>query len=338
MRHLFLSFIIILVAIPGIAQKTKTKGVTFNYMHYPKSPLPLNIKTYSVETSNTSTRMKIGSDRESQYLVLQGFKQVETSEADVRLVFELYGIQTNVDIKEEEKTEKVNDKEVKVKYYYYQIISSISGKFTITDKLGSSIYENKFSGSKYQNVLKSGLFKTKADAQAEFNKKKKNLINLSDNNAVDNALTSIKNHMDNEYAYFMTSMNESVATGKGKKYDYSDLDEAQEKFLLAVDYFNNRDTADYAKVANECITIWEKALEELDPKSKKTRISKKNGDWFYRNIATAYLYLEEFDKAIEAMNKAFEIDKGFLGKHQMAEIKDRKYRFEKNQERIKSNL
>jgi len=339
MKKVLVLFFAMLVILPSVAQKAKVRSARFKYIHYPKNPLPLWVKTYSVEVTNTSTRLKVGSDRISEYLTLQGFKEAETGTvADVKLVFELHGVQTSADIHTKEETKKEDDKEVKVTYYYHQVISKVAGKFTIIDKNGKEVSKDIFNGKDFENVSKSGLFKTRKEAQADYNKRKNGIISSSDNTALDNALSTFKGSMDKNFGYYMANDDAIVATGKGKKHDYSDLDAALEKFTEAANYYNSEDQEKYNELAKECIKIWETALEEFDLKNKKARISKKNADWLYLSMASAYLYMNEFDKAIECMNKGQEIDSGLQSKSILANIKDRKYCFQKNQEREQEKI
>lgn len=79
-------------------------------------------------------------------------------------------------------------------------------------------------------------------------------------------------------------------------------------------------------------------MEEYNPNDKKSRVSKKNADSFYYNIANAYLYMNEFDTAIEYINKGLEIDNSIFIKAMITDIKDRKLRYKKNQEREQGKI
>ena len=330
MKRTILLILAIVMLISAQAQKAKFQNVTFTSMHYPLSPLSINIKTYSVNVSNTSTRIKIGEDREREYLVLEGFERVSPDKADIMLNFELYGVQTNADVLSKEETSKVDGKDVKKTYYYHQVISTSSSKFSIVDKAGNVIYNQMMQGKDYENISQSSYFNTKAEAEADYNKKKGGIINSSDNATVGNVMSAIKNYMNNHYGYYKINLSATIATGKGKDFDYSDADQALAKYEEGVSLYNAGNQEGYNKIAMECIEIWKKMLEEYNPEDKKARISKKNADVFYYNISNAYLYMNEFDKAIEYINKGLEVDNSVFVKAMIPDIKDRKNRYEKN--------
>ncbi len=339
MKKVFILILALSVFFPAMAQKAKVRTARFQYMHYPKSPLPNWVKTYSTETTSTSTRMKVAGDQERTFLVLRGFEKAELgTPADVKLVFELYAVKTKADILTKEETKKVDDKEVKKTYYYHQVTSDIAGKFMIVDKNGTEIYKDEFREGDFQNVAKSDLYTTKSEAQTDYNKRKDAIISKSDNAALEKAMSAYKTYMDNYYGYYTAFDDALVATGKGKKHDYSDLDAALEKFQQAAEFYNSGNKEKYKELATECIKVWETALQEYDPDNKKARISKKNADWINFSIASAYLYLDDFDKAIEYMNKGQEIDAGLQSRSVLASIKDRKYRYEQNKAREEGKI
>lgn len=338
MKKIFLLILTLSLIIPLQAQKAKLKNVSFSYMHYPLNPLSKDIKTYGVSVSNTSTRVKIGEDREREYLVLEGFERVSPDKADIMLNFELHGVQTSSDIHTKEEKSKVDGKEVTKTYYYHEVVSTASIKFSMVDKSGNIIYTQVFQGKDYENRSQSSFFNTKAEAEADYNKNKNGIINSSDNATVTKIMTAIKNYLTNQYGYYQTSSAATIATGKGKDSDYADADQLVIKFQEAANLFNAGKQEEYNKLAMECIEGWEKILEEFDPNNKKARISKKNADVFYYNISNAYLYMNEFDKAIEYINKGLEVDNSVFVKMMIPEIKDRKTRYLKNLEREKGKI
>lgn len=96
-----------------------------------------------------------------------------------------------------------------------------------------------------------------------------------------------------------------VYSGKGKIYDYTELDGAYEKAVLAYKSIkkNGLNTNDLGAL-KECITIWEKELETADLEDKKARISKSITKGLHENIINASLFMFDFDKA-KSHSKAF---------------------------------
>lgn len=92
-----------------------------------------------------------------------------------------------------------------------------------------------------------------------------------------------------------------VFTAKGKAFDYSELDQAQEMAMGAYESFReqgpNAQGIDQLKSA---IQVWEKEVAQLDEEDKKARINKSVGKGLYENLANAYLYVYDVDAAIKA--------------------------------------
>ena len=333
MKKTILLILAIGMLLPVLAQKHKLKNVGITYMHYPSKPLSMDIKTYAVNVTNTSTRIKIGGDRERQYFQLEGFEKVTPDKADIMLNFELYGVQTNAEVLTKEETTKVDGKDVKKTYYYHEVVSTASSKFSIVDKAGTVIYTQLMQGKDYENRSQSSYFNTKAEAEADYNKNKDGIVNSSDNATITKIMSAIKDYINNNYGYYKVSSSVTIATGKGKDSDYADADLLVTRFEEAANLYNAGKQDEYNKIAAECIAGWEKILEEYDPNNKKARISKKNADAFYYNISSAYLYMNEFDKAIEYINKGLEVDKSVFVKMMIPDIQDRKFRYQKNLDR-----
>lgn len=101
-----------------------------------------------------------------------------------------------------------------------------------------------------------------------------------------------------------------VYSVKSKEYDYSDINTAsevaQEAFKGLKDDAENQ--AAQGKL-NEALSLWEKALEESTPKVKDSRVNKKVTKALAENIAIAYMYLREYDKAQKVLSTAMVLEK-----------------------------
>lgn len=328
---LFLAFI----PMSLYAQKAKHRSIGFKYYHLPSEPLLGAAKSFSITVSNTSTKVKVGNGRINKYLVLDGFERVEPQKADVLMQFSIYDVHTNASINSKEVEVKEDDKKVKKTKYFYHVSSETLAKFEMKYKTGQAIKLMSFNGSKYLFEAESGLFNTKKEAQDAFNKNKKALLQNADDSGLEKVLTDIRAFVFDHYAYQYSTVYESIATGKGKKHDYSDLDLALELYRnAAAEYGLKGVSSEFIRISNECIDIWKKAISEYDAGNKKARISRKNIDALYMNISIAYMYMTEFDTAIQAMEAALSVGKSDgYEKAQIRKIKERKKRYELNEKR-----
>ena len=91
---------------------------------------------------------------------------------------------------------------------------------------------------------------------------------------------------------------------------------------------------EFIRKSNQCIDVWKSAISEFDASNKKARISRKNIDKLYANIAFAYLYMNEFEKARQTVKVAMTVGKyESTEKSYIKKINDREARFKLNEKR-----
>lgn len=337
MNKKILIILLVLLPISLNAQKARLRSASFNYYHLPADPLNGAANSYGLIVNNTSTKVKIGNDRVGKYLVLKGFEKKNISDADVIMELSVHGVQTNADIKSKEVEEKVDDEKVKKTKYYYYVSSKTSAKFEMRYKSSVLIKSMNFDGGDFLYEKESGLYDSKTEAQNAFNKNKKTLLQNADDSGLESILEHILAYVDDHYAYYYITKSETIATGKGKKYDYTDLDNALARYKdAAAEYGLNGVSEVFISISNECIDMWKNAISEYDAGNKKARISPKNIDYLYWNIGIAYLYMNDFDNALKTMQAALTVGKSkYSEKAQITFIKNRKTRYELNEKRKK---
>ncbi len=335
MKKIILFALLSFLTINLTAQKARVRSVGFRYYHLPRNPLNGSVTTYATIINNTSTKVKIDAARENTYLVLQGFEKTTPSKAGVIIEFSIFGVQSKVDIKSKEITEKIDDKEVKKTKYYYYISSKTAAEFKLKYVSGQVIKSANFNGGSYLYEKKSGLYDSKVAAAKDFNKNKVALEKNADNAGLELVLEWIKKYLDDNHGYYYTTEYVSISTGKGKKHDYTDLDEALALYKeAAAEYGVQEVSAGFIDKSNKCIEVWKSAISEFDASNKKARISRKNIDELYANIAFAYLYMNEFEKARQTVKQALTVGKADgMEKSYIRQIDEREKRYKANEKR-----
>jgi hypothetical protein len=121
----------------------------------------------------------------------------------------------------------------------------------------------------------------------------------------------------NELGYIKTKYNMAFIRGKGGKFDYSDLSNAFEDMksvnMILKDVFKDKakrydNLTDAMKIElngklDNCIKIWENAIKEYIPKTKKTRIGDKIIDHLYLNLSAAYFLKDNWSKASKLLKE-----------------------------------
>ena len=69
-------------------------------------------------------------------------------------------------------------------------------------------------------------------------------------------------------------------------------------------FVNDVDKVNAKENIFKAIEIWEKQLEQSDLSNNKSRINKKSTALLFANLAEAYLWVDQFDKAGLFINKA----------------------------------
>jgi hypothetical protein len=131
------------------------------------------------------------------------------------------------------------------------------------------------------------------------------------------SFSSFRASLVNEFSYVKSQYNMAFVQGRGGKFDYSDLLSAFEemksinKTLKGV--FKNKtkryeNFSDVSRIElnnklDNCIKIWENAIQEYIPKTKKTRIGDKIIDHLYLNLSAAYFLKDNWSKASELLTK-----------------------------------
>jgi len=280
---------------------------------------------------------------ERRALELKGFEEAERfDDADVQITFEIHGVKLASDIESKQRTVKKDDKEVTITEYYYTVSAKPAGQLLIQLKDGQKVYNSSFSGKMYEHNIKSVMYKTKSAAVNAYKKSEDSILEETSRDAVKNVTNRMSYLINDKYGYYYYGAFEKICSGKSKKHDYGDLNELLATFKQAVDLYNQKDYEAYSQLAKECIAGWEKALTEFNPNDKKAakkgRINKKIADRLHYNIAAAYLYMNQFDKATLYTKNALLIDASLGGRNLLNEIDTKKIRYQKNQQRENKEL
>lgn len=299
---LFLCFI----ALSAYPQKYQSEKLKVNYTMYPSGPLPLKVKTYTVNIENKDKYFKLEND-EIKLLQISGFEKVE-SNGDLEVTLSISGFNIDAKVVSVEKKVKVDSTTVTKTVYKYLISVGCAGNFAIVPKDSTkAIYSYKINPAYAKDDLGSFEFATQGAAETQLNVNRERIINDLKHKSLQKELKSISNFVQDKIGYLPSSMNIEIATGSGKKFDYSDLDNAQKDFIDAISKYNNGDFNGYCQIASNCIGVWDKVVTEYNPDDSKARIGKKNVDNFYMNIVYASLFMNDFTRSLLALNKHDEL-------------------------------
>ncbi len=342
-KILLLLAVLSVLGLQSFAQRLDKEKGRLAYTQLPLTPLPAEISSYWVNIdlgyifsgdSKTETLNKIKAAATISHLE-------KTADQGVELLVRLETYyKSEVVFSSFEKKEKRDDKEVTVTYYFVTFDYKYPLYFEVKLPGEMDALNSGFSNSSNNMVnYRSSDFKTARERNDWWNANYKTLQSNLRTTLLNTNVSNLKNTLEDLYSYGKnTKYTEFVAVKKFKKFEYPDLDLALEKVKTAIDniaetdiVFNDKFTANM----EEAIAIWEKALEESDLESKKTRINEKVTEAIYNNLALTYVLMSDFAKADEVIAIGEEkLGKRAIDNYIETFLEDRRVRFAANEGRI----
>ena len=295
---LFLFFNVLL-----FAQKPNTKNIKVSYTQLPLQALDESIKTYNSVLSMDVTLENTDIDKlNNQYLKLHGYKKVE-DQNDVLINAKFGEFQINKELITKD-VYNVNQGK-NVTGYYYQISCIYPVNLSLISNNGKTIFEQTIEhNEKLLNFDFEKWTYSTAELDTKLNAEKEELITELKNKCDKKALSESKNILASNFSFLPVTKKIKIASGKGKKLDYSDLDMAIQYMEKAFEMISSEsDSKNVNTELNKAIAIWENALKESSG-NKKARINETITTMLYYNIGVAYWWMLDFAKAREYSNKA----------------------------------
>jgi hypothetical protein len=187
--------------------------------------------------------------------------------------------------------------------YAYAIKSSLTVRLSLLT--GDNRYEF-YQTSKLlkdddtQYAYQSSLTYTTEAAATEAGNKDETMFKQAKQECLNKSLYGVERYLKQTHGYPVTELTIPVWSMKAKSFDYTDMDEAQDKAIAGLKSFSGNGLNDENKKAfQEAIAIWEKTLQEYNPEDKKARISPKNVGALYANLAIAHNWLMNDQEALK---------------------------------------
>ncbi|UII23725.1 hypothetical protein [Fulvivirga ligni] len=325
------------------AQNLDKQKNSIKYTQLPVKPLPQEITQYHIKTdlgyiysgdSKTETLSKIKGAAQIPHL-----EKTESEGAEILVRLESY-YKSEVKYETVTKTEKRDDKEVSVTYYYLTFSYKYPLYYEV--KLPGEVdpYYTQFAnGSQDMKTYKSQEFRSSSDRGKWWGDNYKSVQSKLRTDLLNSNVSDMKSNVMKLFSYRKTVLYSRFFTVKKyKKFEYTDIDAAWEKAKSAIDYINEGDIVfndDFNNTMMEAITMWQKVLDESDVDDKKARINKKVTEALYNNIFLAYSMMSDFEKAEEIKG----IAEGRIGKKAIDNtyenwLNGRKQRFAANEGNI----
>lgn len=178
----------------------------------------------------------------------------------------------------------------KITYYPLKIV------LTVTNDKGEVVYQGDLPGNS------TALTYTAATGTTLTNANTLSALRGCETAAKNEAVKNLNSYLKVNYGFNMVKDERAFFDVKDKKMKYPEYHEAFEKVKTAFLYVNLPDRREeMVKNLKEAIALWEGALKEYDKTNPEARINNDIAAATYLNIAEAYIWLNEFDKSMDAL-------------------------------------
>ena len=200
-----------------------------------------------------------------------------------------------------------------IEIFYYQLgVMNPESYLRISDNNGNVKYSKQTSWVKSGTIDygKKKCYWAEPILKSAFEKERESFMASSQKAAAKRAMADAKIFLDGALSFTYNPEEIEVYYVKGKDHSYADLEKAAD--LASEGYTglkgNYTDANGQAKL-KEAVAIWEKAMSESNPDSKDSRINKKVTFHVAENLARAYMYLLDYDKAQKTIKSALDLQK-----------------------------
>ncbi len=295
----------------------------------PREPAPF-VAPLEPRIEDMGTYQKIFSKKmlTKSYLKLDGF--TNTPDNAVKITATLFGFEdTGFEQKYNRitRTDKKTKKETTTTSYWYLIDYKhpINIKIEMPDGevVVDEVFEifNEYTGHK-----------TKSQKTSHINKPA--VLEKLQNEIVTENMKIINEYLNENFGYSKVSREAIIYRIESKKLNYDDYQEAYESAISGYNLLFS-DYGSGMEKLNRSIEIWEKAITESEPSNKKARINSKVTTVTRFNLAEAYIWVNNYTKAEEQLNKIVALKPSKKEKKRIDEyrlfIKEQKIKWEVNQ-------
>jgi hypothetical protein len=139
-----------------------------------------------------------------------------------------------------------------------------------------------------------------------------NAIKSLELEAKNKALANLNTYLNATYGFNLIKDEALFFDIKDKKFEYPDYHQAMQKIETAFISVNNPERQEkFTGVLKECIQIWETNLKALDKADKNAKINKYVAAATTLNLAVAYAWLKDFNKAYDNLEEHKALDEDY---------------------------
>jgi len=305
----FLLLIALLITIPGSSQRASFRNIKVNYIHLPLYPLDPQYKTYQpILNLVLPDDTKEIDQLTNQYLKIPGYQKTDNNpDLQIQVTFGEFKVAEKM--LHTDDVYNVNAGK-NLTGYLYNVKCEYSVKLLVTTLAGDELCNMEILPEEKILHFEFGKWEySKENLDAKYQNEAPQILLEKQYKCISQVLSQVRKVLNSYYGNAVSSERIKIASGKGRKYDYSDLDNAAEIFQGAmggtVDLLvENEERNSGLQKARE---IWMTRIQKDEPTREKEGTSQEVFQMLWYNCAISYFWQNEFDKAREALSFALEM-------------------------------
>ncbi len=332
--------VLVLFSLTGSAQRVRFSTIRFKYFHLPLYPLDQRYETFQsilniVLPDDTREADKLV----SQYLKIPGYQKTTTN-PDLQIVATFGDF--SIAEKKLQSDDVFNVNEGKnMTGYLYRITCEYPINLKVLSASGEEVCNIEIIPDGKNMQFDFGKWEYSREAlDSKFESEGQQLLLEKQNKCITEALSEIRDLLNSYYGMGTENERIRIASGKDRKYDYSDLDEAimfvEKAMEENVNLLEENETR--TGELNKAIKIWLARTGKDQASRKKEGTSPEICQMLWYNCAIAYLWNGEFDRAKEVLASAKNENPGNSSQNQMRLIEDLEKQITDMEKRFLANI
>jgi len=311
-------------SITGSAQRVNFTNIRIKYVHLPLFPLDQQYETFQsilniVLPDNSREVDKLV----NQYLKIPGYQKTETNpDLQVLVTFGDF----NITEKNLHSDDVYNINEGKtLTGYLYRITCDYPINLKVISTSGEEVCNLEIEPDEKNLQFEFGKWEYSKEAlDSKFESEGHQMLLDKQNKCITEALSEIRDLLNSYYGKGIVSDRIKIASGKDKKYNYSDLEEAagsvEKAWEETVDLLEENEIR--TRELKKAIEIWLTRTGKDEASRKKEGTSPEICQMLWCNCVIAYLWNGEFSRAREALASAKEVDPDNTARSQTRMMED----------------
>lgn len=240
----------------------------------------------------------------STYLKLEGYKQADENAVIISVI--LHGFESvgpKLQTKKNTYTDNGTTQTVTMYSYLFEYRHPMT--IQVEHPVKGVIYSESIEAFNKFKEEKTGDYRTQRELDQKHNTS--TMLSKAKEKTLSDNLKAANERINTLFGYSVKKRSTSLFFVEPKKYTYEEYQQALEQIVSGYNALKIDKPAATEKI-NKAIELWSGALKESTPSDKKSRINNDVTVATYLNLAEAYMWVDNYEKAEECLLKLMSLD------------------------------